>query len=543
MIPIPDSLIARSAPMPPGEAAGRHRADETAATEAYTLLFIPKLRELTRAFYATQGHTPTEDLPATRETGKALLAKAQGDLDGETRKKLFGAMANRTLADEFDRMGRHAMLQDQLWRNQVSRAFLDLQISNTVEYWNDGTVFSQSLKNGLHEISAFGLQEGDKSENIIRDQAEFLTNITITRLMMMAHHDCVAANSFYENNKKQISFTARPGVEDNLDRVMTDTLVELMGHSIVAGLPPDGSGIQGILPTSHDPGQHLNEWLNQADEVAKFQRPGDEKFRVRLRREVAARVASLRADQQTNDRRTRNILMRAVLGFQGSRPQNMRQLLGDPNTHLAWVQAPEHVRDAVEQCLANHRHGLSHEPNSDARPMAQVLNAMGLEHPAGFRRIDLSNPVFHALSAKQHLNLVQAQDDEPNPQDQHTLSRLCRKAGLGDENHGGFRHPALRALHFKGALLDMAQDEIMGGMESEPKKHIPAFESLVLEALGIPEESNPQEEPGDRTPPKRNEQREKDTPDIQIFSEPTSRKAGDFIVEHGSPEVDQALEH
>ncbi len=412
---VTDDMIEPPAPVRPGQARFQAAIDANAATEAVAVHLAPRLRELAREFFAKRGRAPFDDLAATVAAARTLRAEAGAGLANPAQVEEYARRSRQLLDGEIAKMSRYATRQVKAWHDQTSEAVLGQHLADALAPWNGPATHAKALKAGRHEIAAHGARTGLAAAAIDRRQARFASDLTVAHTMRLAHSDTVAAIDFYHANRKRVADAARPGLEQRLDRAQADTLVDHAAGAILAGTAVPQAGLTGLKPSGPDPAAALPAWLDLADRFAAHAWPGDGSLRLRLRREIAGRVAEKRAAAAEAARRARNALMAAALGNPGAQPLS----LADPGLHLAWIKAPDAVRDSVERRVARNRAGI--EPQAGPAVVAYLHRTAGLRaaHPGAFRRVDLAaRSLPDALPADLHRRLIAAQDaDAAQPPD------------------------------------------------------------------------------------------------------------------------------
>ena len=247
----------------------------------------------------------------------------------------------------------------------------------------------------------------------------------MARTLALAHRDPEVGWEFFAANRDAVAPEHRRRLETGLTASREEALLHRTASAIIAGEAFAPAGMTGIRPIHPDPAGHLSDWLAEADRFARWLKPGDERLRQRLHREIAGRVAGMRLVQAGAERTRRNTLLAAALGAGGTPPASVKELLGDREAHLAWVQVPPEVQDAVERHLALNRMGRASYPDRSARAAAQAARALHALDPAAFHAVDFSTGDHARLHPAEHLAPVRAQAAAaPSPHADVPLSRL-----------------------------------------------------------------------------------------------------------------------
>jgi hypothetical protein len=252
-------------------------------------------------------------------------------------------------------------------------------------------------------------------------------------------------------------------------------------------------------PTSTDPRDHVQGWLQQADQVLDYRGRSNPAFQAQVASYVRQRVGEMEYGQAQTDRANRDALLSAAIGLpagagaatpapgaapgglpasdgstvipataggqaagttgmptMGPKPTSIDQLLSTPALRSAWASSTPEMQRSLLGVLEQNSKGADPPENDAALTAYYKLRGMAAENPGDFKSTDLSAP--SVLSMMPH----------------HLLLDLMNRQASISTNDAKAAQTGINILHAQTVTLPDARQ---AGLNPASKPGTPAADS------------------------------------------------------------------
>jgi len=374
---------------------GPANRDHTAGLDTLVEDFLPRLRAESDRLRSMRGQLLTNEMKRSFAAIEKQRIKARNALSTQEARDWFDRLSNNAVAIESASISRHATAESWAWRARVSEGVLRSRIAEAERFPEDESRCREALLDGIAEIDAHAMCHHHDDRRTAARTRRFKSDFAIGRLKGLAQVDPMKASDFFQTAKDTVVPDKRAGIAALLARGLNDRTAHEMAEAIVAGRPPEGYGLMPIRPYHPDPVAQLPAWLAQADHLALNHLNHDPGIHTALRARIVGHVAERRRAIRRQALANRNLLLDAVLD--GTARHGEALVARDPNLRLAWTRAPQALRDRLHVLLAGNAEAPRPGVSARAQHLLYALRGMRRAAPEGFRRVDLSHPVFNPL--------------------------------------------------------------------------------------------------------------------------------------------------
>lgn len=208
------------------------RANEANANDKIVNQWAPQATGLSQAYYSKQGKDAVAGFqPYIDGLQKARSQMLENATPAES--EILNQYMTRHIAQEYDGAMRHQVQQMDVYENQMSDAFVNLQTKNAVSAGSNPDMIDTAIKSGAARIQVHGLDRGQSPDEIQQQQNDFIGKTSQQVVSSaVARGDLSFANGFYANNKDNI-----PGAQQvDIDKTLHSENMRVFGDNAATAL-------------------------------------------------------------------------------------------------------------------------------------------------------------------------------------------------------------------------------------------------------------------------------------------------------------------
>jgi hypothetical protein len=220
------------------------RATEASANDKIVNQWAPTATALAQDYYSKQG----KDAVAGFDPYMQGLQQQRDQLlqnSSPAEKQILNQYITRHIAQEYDGAMRHQVQQMDVYENQQSDAFVNLQAQNAVAAGSNPDMIKTAMDSGAARIQVHGIDRGQSPDVVQQQQNDFIGK-TSTEVVKSAvlRGDIGFANTFYANNKDNIPGVNQVEIENTLHAENQKYTDKNNVDAIINGqpLPPPSAG-------------------------------------------------------------------------------------------------------------------------------------------------------------------------------------------------------------------------------------------------------------------------------------------------------------
>ena len=211
------------------------RANEASANDKIVNQWAPSVTQLSQNYYSKQG----KDAVAGFQPYMEGLQNARTDLlknATPAEATILNQYMSRHIAQEYDGAMRHQVQQMDVYENQTSDAFVNLQATNAVSAGSNPDMIDGAIKAGMGRIQMHGLDRG-QSPDVIQQQQNTFEGNTAKAVVSSAitRGDLSFANSFYNSHKDNIAGVDQVEIDKALHSENMRTFGNSAADAIISG--------------------------------------------------------------------------------------------------------------------------------------------------------------------------------------------------------------------------------------------------------------------------------------------------------------------
>jgi hypothetical protein len=362
--------------------------DAAQVGQIYTDHFLPRLHQA-----ADQTEHEAHMVPFAR-TVKAAVAQGVARLKTPRQRALFESLCRHHLHDELTRVSTKAAANNRRLWDEANQKLVQAQFLSIRRWPLDEDLFKTCVTNGLTLIQTHEAHLGHSDHAIENRQAQFLSDLVIARLQVLAPQNIARASALYDACKDWIANDQQAEMQAFMTHMERLARAQILADCIVKIGPKE-------------------EWMAKIEPVITCEKDGDDGFKALLHHFVQAKLDHAHKAEQDQDRETRNSLLDAVLTHDVT---GLDRLMND-HPHLAahWHNAKPDTHQGLLELMRLNRLGRQPIWENEALKMFEKALGLCLHQPSCFQELDITHHRWNLLPKQHRHALLALQNQITNP--------------------------------------------------------------------------------------------------------------------------------